>query len=191
MRPGDPGWINKIPPPEEQIVDERGPGLPPIVHGSGKITQPTVEVPKKRVAIYYGPREGVLAVAVESAPEWDTGFTFLRDYDFVLELLPILDDLGIKVKKVVELPHERHMETGNGREASGASGYVQRPGWINAARAEEDIPPRRGEAVSAPRRGGNRRKRSAAGGSASGTADGDEGRVEEGAEEEGWPSLTT
>lgn len=98
MRPNQPGWKDKIPPPEPDGISAQPPPSPAVV-----AADPVAEVAaaplavRHRIVVGFGPREGMFIVAVEEAPEWDVITSVRADRDEVIALLPILRTLA-KVK---------------------------------------------------------------------------------------------
>lgn len=71
-------------------------------HTSQPVAMPAPLAATKRVVVSYGPKEGVLVVAVEVAPDWDSDESPIElETAVVKAFLPVIKQLGIKVKSLV------------------------------------------------------------------------------------------
>ena len=104
MRPGDPGWEAKLPPPAPlRVMNAAGGDAPPVpmedVTAGVVMAPPAVAPPpspKRRIAIYNG-KGDTYNVAVESAPDWDTDKMFKGlDEERVRLLLDIASSLEVR-----------------------------------------------------------------------------------------------
>lgn len=84
------------------------PALPPDRPGPAEAAVfPSEQRPvHKRLIVSWGRFENLLTVGVEVAPDWDLEQTVVVSKDALLEILPILDALNVKIKDMTgELRH--------------------------------------------------------------------------------------
>lgn len=159
IRPGDPGWADKIIPPEEDHAP------PPKQRAWNPQTQsaapaPLVAptVPTRRLVVSYGRTEGEFVLSVEEAPEWDMIATTKASVTSIYELMPIIaaftdgkvkdytgGDLRAALMEEEERAHPLRRGQGAREEASpfqplrGAERTVDAPGesWGNHDSGDE------------------------------------------------------
>jgi hypothetical protein len=95
--PGDPGYYDRIPPPEKLESSAAAAPAPEPAAPVKSEAQAALPAPAlTRLGIYVGRGEDFI-VAVETAPEWDSESSRKVGGDLLLKMLPILRELGIKV----------------------------------------------------------------------------------------------
>lgn len=107
MRPDEPGYRERMQPPEDHPQNELPTDVdaalqkynemvqaaqPPAIVGTQDRHQVVYAPPQKRVTVSYGPKEGIVVIAVEQAPDWDVvdGGLMQADLDAVKKMMPIL-----------------------------------------------------------------------------------------------------
>lgn len=94
--PADPGYRERIPPPEpdgQPLPPPPGPAPSPPAESAAPPSASAC-----RLVISFGRREGELVVGVERPPDWDIDRSYVVRAASLLEVLPLLVELGLRLK---------------------------------------------------------------------------------------------
>ena len=94
VRPGDPGYAGRIPPPADDGLSKTAP-VPQTVDAVQQALNPSPV--SQRLVISFGPRIGKVVLGIEVAPSWDIDESFIVSAAAVREMLPLLRGI-IKIK---------------------------------------------------------------------------------------------